>query len=78
MFVEGVFIEPHQVEACLKRMQEPGTWYTMTIAHLAEGLGVKKGDCAARLADRLVQRERRAGRIRQVARGIWEWSADNG
>lgn len=78
MIVEGITIQPVQIEACLKRMQEPGTWFTCSVMHAAERAGVMGGDVAMRLADRLVQRERRLGRIRQVARGIWEWSQSNG
>lgn len=78
MIVEGINITPEQVDACYKRMQQPGTWYTVSVAHAAERAGVNGRDAAHRLADRLVQRERKSGRIRQVARGIWEWSDHNG
>lgn len=74
MIVQGTEITDAQIEACLAFMKKPGTWYGTSVMRAASNAGVEWGPVAMRLADRLIQRERKAGNVRQVARGIWEWS----
>ena len=62
MKVQGRDITPEQIEACLQRMRA-APFEAFQISHVAYESGVKPGDVAARLADRLIQRERKAGTI---------------
>lgn len=76
--VQGKEIPDEQVTACIERMRKPGVWCASSIEAAAEAAGVPWGQLSMRLADRLIQRERKAGRIIQVKRGWWEWRARNG
>lgn len=63
MIVCGYEVKPEQIEACLARMRKCPfeAWQIASVAHDA-GVTIKEGACD-RLADRLIQRERKAGTI---------------
>jgi hypothetical protein len=74
MYVTGRRIEPQQVNALLSRMRLR-EFTASQLALCAEKAGVERGECAMRLADRLIQRERKAGNLSRIGRG-WRWSPE--
>ena len=70
MIVLGRKIPQSVVNACVARMSK--TFYAANIEQVAWELGISVTDgVSMRLADRLIQREKKAGRIRRVG-GKWE------
>ena len=63
----GVMDAKEVEEAMLRRMQAG----QFRFANLYEPYGSKGPEY--RQADRLIQRERKAGNIAQVSRGLWNW-----
>lgn len=81
MKVQGIEVSQKAIDACLARMQRGDYFRAYFIASAAYDAGVSSGEVASRLADRLIQRERKAGRIIPVNRsGLWKWlgSSHNG
>jgi hypothetical protein len=75
VIVQGVLVSQHQVDRCYARMQNGNVFSCQNIEAAAEKAGVERGAPAMRLADRLIQHERKAGNIVQIRRGVWEWRA---
>lgn len=74
MKVQGIEVSQANIDACLARMQRGDYFRAYYIASAAYDSGISNGDVASRLADRLIQRERKAGRIIPVNRsGLWKW-----
>lgn len=69
MKVQGKEITQEQIDVCLKRMRA-NPFEAWQISQIAYDAGVKPGDVAARLADRLIQRERAAGTI-ALSHKLW-------
>ena len=71
MKVLGYTVSPEIEAACLERMMFQG-WFTASmIEDCAHKAGAPLFVCH-RIADRLIQRERKAGRIKRHGRG-WAW-----
>ena len=69
MKIYGIEITEVQIEACLKRMRSHGEFMAGDIAahvvdRIADANSSVRENVAYRLADRLIQRERKAGRIK--------------
>lgn len=69
MKIYGIEITEAQIEACLKRMRSHGEFMAGDIAahvidRIADANSKVREDVAYRLADRLIQRERKAGNIK--------------
>lgn len=74
MIVQGIEIAQAHVDACLARMKRGDYFRAYFIASVAYDSGISNGEVASRLADRLIQRERKAGRIIPVNRsGLWKY-----
>ena len=70
MKVCGYTVSPETEAACLARMRKE--WFTaLQVADTANDLGVPFAK-DYRFADRLIQRERKAGRIERYGKG-WIW-----
>lgn len=81
MKVQGIEITQEQIDACLARMKATEYFRLYEIVSAASRAGVTSMDAANRLGDRLIQRERKAGRIIPANRsGLWRHtgSSDNG
>lgn len=78
MKVRGIEITQAQIDACLARMKLEPFFRSYQIETAAERAGVGE---TMRMVDRLIQRERKAGRIALANRsGLWKYvgSGDNG
>jgi hypothetical protein len=72
--VQGIEVSQAHIDACLERMKRGDYFRAYFIASAAYDAGVSSGEVASRLADRLIQRERKAGRIIPVNRsGLWKY-----
>lgn len=71
MKVKGIEITQAQIDACLVRMRMD-RFYACQIYVTAIGAGVSE-IAADRVADRLIQRERKAGRIELLPGNCWKW-----
>lgn len=72
MKVHGIEISEGQIAAMLQAM---GTRFRLAdVISAAEAAGVQKGEIAMRAADRLVQKQRKAGKIRIIDSGPY-WAA---
>ena len=71
MIVQGHTVTPEQEAAALAAMRAP--FMAACVARVVAAAGVPSADYTAnRVADRLIQRERKAGRIR-LAPKPWRW-----
>lgn len=71
MRVKGVEITEAQIEAIMASMCK--RFRASDVIAAAEAAGVEKGEIAMRAADRLIQKQRKANRIRIIASGpYWE------
>lgn len=78
MKVNGKEVDQAVIDACIERMKtEP--FKAMEIEALCTRMGIdwKSGD-AMRTADRIVQRERKAGNIELTNRPYWFWVGNGG
>lgn len=73
MKVNGIAIPPQVVDACLARMRSGGRFRCSDITEAARNSGVTTAglECT-RIADRLIQQERKAKRIKAVDYPFWE------
>lgn len=70
MKVQGHEITQEQIDACLARMKkQPFQLYQLVSAMYVAGV---HGNAVERFADRMIQRERKAGNIALRGRD-WEW-----
>lgn len=72
MKVKGVEITEQQLAAMLQAMGE--RFRAADVMAAAEAAGVQKGEVAMRAADRLLQKQRKAGKIKIIASGPY-WSS---
>lgn len=90
MYVYGIPITDEQIEACLAKMRAAPMFATSTIEAEAVRAGIPERIGASwqsiypanRLADRLVQRERKAGNIERCSNGMrhgswWRWRSSD-
>lgn len=79
MKVYGVELLPEHEAEIMERMRDKTgvpdykTFDFTGLAAFISRLGYDQPLVAGRMADRLIQRERKAGNIRQVRRGLWVW-----
>ncbi|MBB4861579.1 putative flavoprotein YhiN [Pseudomonas nitritireducens] len=83
MVIHGITITPEQIAAGLERMKQ-GEFTTRDIEKTLINLGVPEKvevegkilpkECANRVADRLLQRERKAGNL-VFKNKVWRWKA---
>ena len=72
MKVDGIEIPPEVIDACLERMRS-GRFRCSDIIEAARNSGVQTAGLEyTRIADRLIQRERKAKRIKAVEYPYWE------
>ena len=73
MKVLGYKVMPSVEQACLSRMHS-GWFSAANIAYVAERYGklIGHSPIAYRIADRLIQRERKNGNLRRFGKG-WTW-----
>jgi hypothetical protein len=77
MNIYGVKISEEQINAAVRSMR--GTFTMVDVIHALCRAGVAaEGPVAARAADRLLQRERKAGRIRCNPNNKRQWLASEG
>lgn len=73
MKVNGKQVEQAVIDACITRMKQ-GAFKAMEIEALCTRMGVDwKSGNAMRVADRIIQRERKAGNIELTNRPYWFW-----
>lgn len=73
MQVNGIAIDQKIIDACIERMQE-NDFRSMDIEGICTRMGLDyKSGTAMRTADRIIQKERKAGRIALSHGRYWSW-----
>jgi hypothetical protein len=72
--VEGHEVSQDAIDACIARMKNGGYFRAFEIEGIVERAGLPKSISAMRVADRIIQRERKAGNITTCTiRPYWKW-----
>jgi hypothetical protein len=70
--VYGFTPTPEQMASALEYMQRVCFTHSV-LQDRFHRMGISGDGVAHRLADRLIQRERKAGNIHQIRHAVWEW-----